>query len=539
MPHDLADKVQKILETIPISFRGPGGAVAVLKDGELVAEKVWGYANLSTRTPITAETLMPICSITKQMTCALLHDLENNTPPEVAANGTFQEQMEIQLKEWLPASLTGSSGLTIRHLCDMQSGLRDYWAVSMICGAKPDQPFTIEGDGMKMISKFKTFHFQPGSEFSYSNVNFFVLARLIERITKQPLPKLLKERIFRPRNMTTAKLIPDTAKHPGDCLGYEGNEEYGFLPATNRIEWSGDAGVTASLNDMIAYEKDFDQRWKSKGQYYKTASATTYKDGNPASYSYGMGHLKIGGDDGVDTVGHAGALRGWRMQRRYVVKERMSVIVLFNSENLNPSKAISLIVKGALDLPEPPSTPAVEPVESWFGDFLDEDTQLNISVSKGDEGQIVVVYARDKENIRLVTPTQAKNDGNVASIEGDTLKIHRVNENRHLVAKRVQPEVLTDGSRLQGSYKCAELESTFVVEGRDNMLYGAFDGPLGQGPANLMKRLGENVWAWNCPRALDHTPPGDWTIVFTEKEGVISGVTIGCWLARRLEFVKV
>jgi hypothetical protein len=227
------------------------------------------------------------------------------------------------------------------------------------------------------------------------------------------------------------------------------------------------------------------------------------------------------------------------MQRRYVEKERLSVVVMFNSEKLKFDKALKYIVTKSLGLPAPPASD-ISPDTEWFGNFLDEDTQLSLAVSKGAKGQIVVRYTREPETFRLVAPDRAETSDDIATIEGDTLRIDRVKENRKLVAQRIKEEFITDGSRLQGSYQCGEMETTFVCEGQDNMLYGAFDGPLGRGPANLMKRLGENVWTWACPRGLDHTPPGDWTVVFTENaEGVISGCTIGCWLARRLEFLKV
>ncbi|KIW05686.1 uncharacterized protein PV09_03548 [Verruconis gallopava] len=531
-----AQDVQRILDTIPVQYRGPGGALAVLKDGEVIAQKTWGYANMDERIPVTPKTLMPICSISKQMLCALLFDLEENPPPEVATNGPFAEQMEAALRKMAPEAITKDSGLTIRHLCDMQSGLRDYWALGMICGAKPDQRFTIEGDGMRMLSLCKTFHFLPGTEYSYSNTNFFLVARLIETITKQPVPKLLEERVFRPANMTTAQLIPDTAQQPGDCLGYEGNEQYGFLAAVNRIEWSGDAGITASLEDMIAYEKYFDKRWSEKSKYSSVAAARTYKDGTYAPYSYGLAYLQIAD---VSTVGHAGALRGWRMQRRYVEKERLSVLVMLNHENNSAGKAATYIIRKALDLPETPASD-VSPVPQWFGTFLDEETQLCVTVAKAAAGQVSITYARDAELVRLVAPDRAESQDNVASIDGDTLHVHRVGENRRLKARRIRQTPVTDGSHLQGKYYCEELESTFVCHGGDNMLYGAFDGPLGRGPANLMRRLGENVWAWACPRALDHTPPGDWTVVFGEDgNGAVGSCTIGCWLARNLVFSKI
>ena len=530
-----SEEVQQILESIPSQYRGPGGALAVLKDGEVIAQKTWGYANLDKRTKVHPKTLFPICSISKQMVCALLFDLEENPPPEVAKNGSFANQMDAALKKMVPEALTNDSGLTIRHLCDMQSGLRDYWALAMISGAKPDQRFTIKEDGFKMLSLYRTFHFQPGTEYSYSNINFFLLARLIGDITKRSVSDLLEERVFKPAGMTTAQLIADTAQQPGDCVGYEGNEQYGFLAAVNRIEWAGDAGITASLEDMIAYEKYFDKHWTEKSKYSATAAAHTYKDCAYAPYSYGLGWAKYGD---LDSVGHGGALRGWRLNRRYVPQERLSVIVLLNHENSNAGKATGQIIRQALKIPEAAKSD-VKPSSEWFGVFLDEATQLVVTVTEGVKGHVAIRYARDAENVRLVVPDRAESDDNVASIKGETLEVHRVHENRRLVARRISKEQKTDGSRLEGKYYCKELESTFVCEGSDNMLYGAFDGPLGQGPANLMKRVGENVWTWACPRALDHTPPGDWTVVFKEDgSGQVAGCTIGCWLARNLDFAK-
>jgi D-aminopeptidase len=56
----------------------------------------------------------------------------------------------------------------------------------------------------------------------------------------------------------------------------------------------------------------------------------------------------------------------------------------------------------------------------------------------------------------------------------------------------------------------------------------------------LLDPVGGDVWALPCPRALDHTPPGDWTLAFRRNAaGVVEGVTVGCWLARGLSYDRV
>ena len=70
-------------------------------------------------------------------------------------------------------------------------------------------------------------------------------------------------------------------------------------------------------------------------------------------------------------------------------------------------------------------------------------------------------------------------------------------------------------------------------------MFGTFEGFLGHSPAQFMRYLGGDVWALANPRGMDAKPPGDWTLVFhRDEKGDVTGVTIGCWLARKIEFVK-
>jgi D-aminopeptidase len=56
----------------------------------------------------------------------------------------------------------------------------------------------------------------------------------------------------------------------------------------------------------------------------------------------------------------------------------------------------------------------------------------------------------------------------------------------------------------------------------------------------LLEPIAQDLWALPCPRALDHTPPGDWTLDITrDAAGVATGVTLGCWLARGLRYRRV
>lgn len=74
--------------------------------------------------------------------------------------------------------------------------------------------------------------------------------------------------------MLTALFTPDTSMPADGMIGYEGTEAIGFFPASNRIYWSGDAGISASLDDMLAWECHIDATRDDASGLYRRLSRT-------------------------------------------------------------------------------------------------------------------------------------------------------------------------------------------------------------------------------------------------------------------------
>ena len=119
--------VDQVVAALPRRFPGPGGACAVIRDGEVIVRHAWGWANAELRIPFTPATLFRICSITKQFTCALALDQVDDVSALDAAIGDHLPGLEAPPRA--------------RHLCHNQSGLRDYWAVAMLHGAPAESAF--------------------------------------------------------------------------------------------------------------------------------------------------------------------------------------------------------------------------------------------------------------------------------------------------------------------------------------------------------------------------------------------------------------
>ncbi len=172
-------RLEAALDVLPHVFRGPGGVAGVVKDGCTIAARAWGHADRDTGRPMTTRTRLPICSISKQFTCGVLlatvNDLDRLNPRVAAFLPNFEGPLP-----------------SVRQLCDNQSGLRDYWALTVLHGARAEQRFGLE-EALPLIARMKTGHFVPGTRYSYCNANFRLVAELIEAATGRamegPLPR--------------------------------------------------------------------------------------------------------------------------------------------------------------------------------------------------------------------------------------------------------------------------------------------------------------------------------------------------------------
>ena len=316
---------------------------------------------------------------------------------------------------------------------------------------------------------------------------------------------------------------------PDGTEGYEGTQATGFRPAVNRILWTGDAGLGASLDDMIAWERSIDATRDDPASIYARLSApVAFGDGAVAPYGFGLGRHKA---FGRDATSHGGALRGWRSHRIHVGSERVSVVVMFN--HLSDARLAALELLGAAlgaktERDGPPQT-----APQWLGAYIEPVTRLSARVEAAGPGKVRLRFGHSAE-LLTVQP-----DGSAGTAQGTSLRMEdgalhmaRPQENWSMTLAPCSG----DPAPIEGRFRCAELDAVLTLEAPGGVLYGAFSGMLGRGRMEQLDPIGPGVWALPCPRALDHTPPGDWTIA-ARPDG--SGVDVGCWLARALPYERV
>jgi D-aminopeptidase len=423
------------------------------------------------------------------------------------------------------------------HLCHNQSGLRDYWALAMLHGAPAESAFA-EVEAARTISAAKTLQFAPGTRYSYCNQNFRLLSDILEARADNAFADLLRRRIFDPVGMEQAFLAADTRAMPDGTEGYEGSPAAGFRPAENRILWTGDAGLGASLDDMIAWERHiYATRDDPASLYQRIAVPVDFEGGAPAAYGFGLNRRP---ELGRAASGHGGALRGWRSHRIYLPEEGLSVVVLFNHLSDAHNAALSLITAALGETAPPPPQP---PEPDWLGAYLDPETGLSVRIDRASSHQVRLRYGHSAERLEVQADGSAASGGLRLYRTAQGVWMDRPQDNQTSCLTPLEARDSDQGESgvdLAGLYHCDELDAALTVVDAGGALYGGFSGVLGQGRMEQLDAIAPDVWALPCPRALDHTPPGDWTLaVKRDGSGGVSGVQVGCWLARGLSYRRV
>ncbi len=508
-------KLDRAVQGLPDRTPGPGGAVAVLRDGEVLARHSWGWADTERRLRFTPQTMALVCSITKQFTCALLLD---QFPDPAALDGDVRQALP-NLRQPPPST---------RELCHNQSGLRDYWALAMLCGAAVEGRFGPD-DAHNLIARTQSLQFAPGTRYSYANQNFRLLSDIIERRTGQLFAEQLRTRILDRAGMPHAMLNPDTSHVVGGGIGYEGSVQDGFRPAVNNIHWTGDAGLAASLDDMIAWERFIDaSRDDADGLYNRLSAPQTFRDGAAASYGFGLSHATL---LGRAATCHGGGLRGWRSFRAHIAAERVSVVVLFN-HMADPREAALGLLAALFDAP---AAVAAMPGEEWHGRYLEPETGLATWLEPSPGGVQQLRFAAQPEPLASVGAALHGTGAHIWRQDGEVWMDRPADHIRSPLVRCADVRPMP----VEGRFHSHELDADLTCALAGGAMYGAFSGALGEGAMQPLAPFAPDIWLLPCPRALDYGAPGDWTLHFhRDSNGHVTGVRVGCWLARGIDFVS-
>ncbi len=325
----VVDSIDGFVRSELAQQRVPGMSVAVLRADSLLLIRGYGYANVEHHVPATDSTVYGVGSVSKQFTAAAI----------VMLSDQGRLSLDDPIVRYLPEGSSVWPGVTIRHLLGHTSGIpqdtmldwrRDYTESEMVRSAAAQ---LLDSD--------------PGDRWSYSSTGYALLGSIIHRVTGVFYGDFLRDHIFRPLGMRTARVNSDSDIVPNRAAGY-----YLIGDTLKNQEWvsasigaTADLGLSFSVRDLAQWAVGLN-RGKVLSRAGLEASWTPVRLNNGGTYPYGLG-WHVTQQRGYRRIGHGGSFQGfWATIQRYPDFD-LTVIVLSNLAQANP-EGIAFGIAGLL-----------------------------------------------------------------------------------------------------------------------------------------------------------------------------------------------
>ncbi|MDA0265646.1 MAG: serine hydrolase [Cyanobacteria bacterium] len=310
-----------------VAADGPGVAVLVMADGQILYAGGYGLSDIDTQTPITPETVFDLASVSKQMTAIAILIL--------VEQGALA--LDDPIVEYLPEfeDLDPDNPVLISHLLHHTSGLEDYtgdgWDGSDADFANLDLEahLTWLNDQDPLD--------EPGATFEYNNSGYGLLALIVQRVSGQPFADFMATEIFEPTGMTQTLVYDQLGQViPNQATGYIVDDSGDIEPSSFPSVMAGDGNVFSSLADLAKYDVALRQNTLVSAETLALAFAPgKLADGSPiedGGESYGMGWQIA-----TDYVHHSGGWLGTSTYYLYYLEPAVSIMVLSNDEAYDPA----------------------------------------------------------------------------------------------------------------------------------------------------------------------------------------------------------
>ena len=285
------------------------GTILVAKGDEIVFAKPYGVCdkNLPDSQPITLNTTFEIGSVSKQITAAAVMQLVQKK----------KLSLDDRISKFFPEYVHGDK-ISVRMLLNMRSGLTDH--INEADEFFPQEVFStihkkqIANEPFEENFVLKYFYdapllANPNSTYFYCNTNYYLLAKIVEIVTKQPYHEYLQKHIFEKCKMTNT----NTDFQNTTAKGYDFRNRYYSLPHDFA---TGCGDINSTVIDLYKWNMQL-----AKGKIINKKSLKQMLD--TEAYGFGV-YVK------EDKIFHSGITNVFNSYNLYSFKNQLSIIVLAN-----------------------------------------------------------------------------------------------------------------------------------------------------------------------------------------------------------------
>jgi len=298
----------------------PGVAIAVLHNGKVAYTQGYGKANLEYDIPITPKTVFHAASLSKQFTAFAILLLEKQG----------KLSLNDPVSKYFP-KLSYGKKMTLKHLLTHTSGLRDQWRLLGLAGWRLDDVIT-KAHVLDLVHRQQALNFEPGSEFSYSNTGFTLLAEIVEKVSGKTFAQFTKAEIFDPLGMKNSLFYDDHEKIVSNRAYSYKTQRKGkvrkFKKSVLNYAVVGATSLFTTAEDLSLWAQNFKELKIGDAAIFKQMHTKT-KLNNGREIGVGLGQF-MGTYQGLKVIYHTGSDAGYRLSLLRIPEQNFAAMVLSN-----------------------------------------------------------------------------------------------------------------------------------------------------------------------------------------------------------------
>jgi CubicO group peptidase (beta-lactamase class C family) len=320
-----ADEVTRVVRAEMAKQHIPGLALLVARKGFPIRTEGFGLANVELNVPVTPRTIFQSGSMGKQFTASAVMML--------VEEGKIG--LEDPIAKYFPSAPSWWKEVTIRELLSHTAGFTDY---PKDFDLRKDYS---EGDLLKIVEAIPP-AYPPGTDWAYSNLGYVTLGILIHKVSGQYFGDFLQERVFKPLNMSTTRIISEADIIPNRAAGYRlengqiKNQEW-VSPSANS---TADGSLYFTILDLAKWDAAlYTEKVLKESSKRQMWAVAILRDGKPNPGSYGFAWV-VDSRNGYRLVGHGGRWQGFTTHIARYLDDRLTVVTLTNQGNCDAQRIV-------------------------------------------------------------------------------------------------------------------------------------------------------------------------------------------------------
>lgn len=300
----------------------PGCTIGVSQAGQHIVSRAFGMANLEHGIALEPDTIIEAGSVSKQFTAAALLLL--------AQQGRIS--LDDPVRKYIPELPDYGAPLTVRHMMNHTSGLRDWGMIASIGGWPRTSRAYTHAHVLEIAGRQRALNFTPGSEFSYSNTGYNLAAMLVSRVTGTSFAEFTRREIFEPLGMSRTSWRDNFRRVVrGRATAYT-VADTGVTMNMPFEDAHGNGGLLTTVGDMLRWSENVvHARLGGRAFVAEQQKRGRLNSGEEIVYAAG---LYVNEWKGIPEVSHSGGTAGYRAWlSQYPTKQNLAVAVLCNASD--------------------------------------------------------------------------------------------------------------------------------------------------------------------------------------------------------------